>query len=83
MLLNGQNSSRKGITSGVSQGYLLGPRLFSIFIKDLSDGLSSNYKLFADDTSLFSIVHGVTISSFEHKLNNKRDNPNRFISFLN
>ena len=39
--------------------------LFLIYINDLSDGLSSNCKIFADDTSLFSVVHGVTISSSE------------------
>ena len=31
----------------------------------MSDSLSSNCKLFADDTSLFSVVHDVTISSSE------------------
>ena len=64
-LLNGQNSSWKGITSGVLQGSILGPLLFLIYINDLSDGLPSNCKLFADDTSLFSVVYDVTISSSE------------------
>ena len=56
-------TSWKGITSGVPQGSILGPLLFLIFINDLSDGLSSNYKLFADDTSFFSVVHDATVSS--------------------
>ena len=43
----------------------LGPLLFLIYINDLPDGLSSNCKLFADDMSLFSIVHDLTISSSE------------------
>ena len=30
---------------------------FLIYINDLTDGLSSNTKLFADDTSLFSVIH--------------------------
>ena len=63
VLLKGQNSSWKGITSGVPQGTILGPLLFLIYINDLSDGFSSNCKFFADDTFLFSIVHDVIISS--------------------
>ena len=65
VVINGQNSSWKGITSGVPQGSILGPLLFLIYINDLPDGLSSNCKLFADDMSLFSIVHDLTISSSE------------------
>ena len=33
-----------------------GPLLFLKYINDLADGLSSNGKLFADDTSLVSVV---------------------------
>ena len=31
--------------------------MFLIYINDLSEGLSTNSKLFADDTSLFSVIH--------------------------
>ena len=41
---------------------------FLIYINDLSDDLSSNPKLFADDTSLFSVVHDKNTSANE--LNN-------------
>ena len=34
----------------------MGPLLFVVYINDLPDGLKSNAKLFADDTSLFTIV---------------------------
>ena len=37
----------------------------NIYVNDLPDGLLSNCKLFADDTSLFPVVHDVTISSSE------------------
>ena len=63
VILNGQFSSWTSVNAGVPQGSILGPLLFLIYINDLADGLSSNAKLFADDTSLFSIVHDVDTSA--------------------
>ena len=34
-----------------------------IYINDLPNGLNSNVKLFADDTSLFSVVHNIIDSA--------------------
>ena len=56
VVLNGQTSTWRPILAGVPQGSILGPLLFLIFINDLPDGLKSNAKLFADDTSLFTVV---------------------------
>ena len=40
------------------QGSVSGPFLFLVYINnDLSQGLTSNAKLFADDTSIFSVFH--------------------------
>ena len=54
VVLNGQHSSWTNVQAGVPQGSILGPLFFLIYINDLSDGLTSNPKLFADDTSLYS-----------------------------
>ena len=56
VLLNGQTSSWKPVLAGVPQGSILGLLLFLVYINDSPDGLKSNAKHFADDTSLFTIV---------------------------
>ena len=56
VVLNGQLSSWSNIETGVPQGSILGPLLFLIYINDLSDGLTTNARLFADNVSLFSVV---------------------------
>ena len=62
-VLNGQFSTWKNVGAEVPQGSILGPLLFLIYINHLTEGLSSNAKLFAEDTSLFSVIHGIQISA--------------------
>lgn len=45
------------------QGSLIEPLFFLIYINDLSDGLTSSSKLFADDTYEFSIVHDTNLAA--------------------
>ena len=54
--LNGKTSDWECMRAGVPQGSILGPLFFLIYVNDLATDLKSNVKLFADDTSLFSII---------------------------
>ena len=65
VVLNGQTSNWENIYAGVPQGSILGSLLFLIYINDLAENLSSNPKLFADDTSLFSVVRDLNTSAIE------------------
>ena len=65
VVLNGQSSSWTNVKAGVPQGYILRPLLFLIYINDLTNGLSSNTKLFADDTSLSSAIRDSVITTSE------------------
>ena len=59
LVLNGRYLSWTNIEAGVPLGSIVGPVFFLIYISNLSDGLTSNPKLFADETSLIFIVHNI------------------------
>ena len=52
VVLNGQWLCWADVRAGVPQGSILGLLMFLIYVNDLSNGLKSECKLFADDTSL-------------------------------
>ena len=56
VVLIGQTSSWRPVLAAVPKGSILGPLFFLVYIKDLPNDLNSKVKLFADDTSLFTIV---------------------------
>ena len=64
-LLNGSESGRGIVESGVPQGYVRGPLLLKIYIKYLENDIKSRIRNFADDTSLFTIVKDADISALE------------------
>jgi hypothetical protein len=57
VVLNGSNSKWTDVTSGIPQGSVLGPILFTIYINDLPDVAQNVAKLFADDTKLYAAVN--------------------------
>ena len=63
VVLNGQYSTWANVEAGVPQGSILGPLLFLVYINDLPENLVSNPKLFADDTSHFSVIRNKHLSA--------------------
>ena len=63
VVLNEKCSKWSPIIAGVPQGSLLGSLLFLVYINDLVDNISSDAKLFADDTSLFTVVYDENIAT--------------------
>ena len=53
--IGSQCSKISNVTSGIPQGSILGPILFTIFINDLPDTIKSICKIFADDTKIYDI----------------------------
>ena len=62
-VLNGQASTWGNISTGIPQGSILGPSFSLIYINDLTQNLKCSVKLFADDTSLFTIVKDPAIAA--------------------
>ena len=68
--IKGVNSESRCVTSGVPQGSVLGPRLFLLYINDLSECVDCNISLFADDTIVYaSIDNSFTVVDFQNSIN--------------
>ena len=74
VVLNNESSSWTSVTSGVPQGSVLGPLLFSIFINDLPSVVQSELVLFADDAKIYR-----TIQSDDDYLQLQQDLDNLFL----
>ena len=65
VVLNWQTYNWVNIHAGVRQGSILEPLLFLIYVNGFAENLSSKPELFADDTSLFSLVRDRNTSAID------------------
>ena len=56
VIVNGELSQYKEVTSGIPQGRVIHPLQFVIFINDLPTQVKSDIFLFADDTKIFKTI---------------------------
>ena len=56
VVIQGSKSAWAPVTSGIPQGSVLGPTLFTIFVNDMPSQVTNSIKLFADDTKLYCRV---------------------------
>ena len=57
VVINGSQSPWSPVISGVPQGTVLGPLLFLLYINDITAGIRSDIRLFADDCILYRTIH--------------------------
>jgi len=66
VVLNGEHSSWSTVSSGVSQGSVLGPLLFLLYVNDIPLSVDSPTLLFADDAKIFRSIRSE--GDFQHLL---------------
>ena len=70
VVLGDKKSDWQDVTSGIPQGSVLGPILFTIFINDMPDVVHSCMKLFADDAKVFRAIESIEdISMIQSDIN--------------
>ena len=65
--IEGERSFERDIIYGVPQGSILGPLLFVLYIRDISQGVSCEILLYADDSCL-TVIHK-NLKYIEYTLN--------------
>lgn len=59
--VSGAKSGVARVTSGIPQGFVLGPLLFFIFINDLPNAIISCVRLFGDDLKIYTCIASTVI----------------------
>ena len=54
VLVNGVESSWSPVESGIPQGSILGPILFTLFVNDIPSNIKTFISMYADDTKIYS-----------------------------
>ena len=57
VVINGETSNWRPVTSGIPQGSVLGPILFICYVNDMPEAVQGMIKIFADDTKIYSEVN--------------------------
>ena len=63
IVVGGEESDLVPVTSGVPQGSVLGPILFLVYINDEPENVTSQVRLFADDTAMYLTREGANDNS--------------------
>ena len=59
VVINGAKSKWAPVLSGIPQGTVLGPLLFSLYINDIMVDIDSEIRLFADDCVCYRQIHSI------------------------
>jgi len=58
-VLDSISSGPVQVLSGVPQGTVLGPLMFLLYINDITQGINSPLRLFADDCLLYRVINSM------------------------
>jgi len=56
VIVDGESSSTTTVKSGISQGTVLGPLMFLVYINDINENITSSVCLFADDCVIYKTI---------------------------